>query len=101
MLAKWEKKEYNKLEDTDYKMEEYVRVPKDEYERLKAYKELVESNFEIIEVSDLSAKRFIVERSIEAQSFKDKLDKIKSYLSMFDSDSDFKIDILQIIESDY
>jgi predicted nucleic acid-binding Zn-ribbon protein len=31
----WTPKEYNKLEDTDYKMEEYVRVPKDEYERLK------------------------------------------------------------------
>jgi chromosome segregation ATPase len=35
MLAKFEPKEYNKLEDTDYKMEEYVRVPKDEYDKLK------------------------------------------------------------------
>jgi hypothetical protein len=31
MLAKFEPKEYNKLEDTDYKMEEYVRVPKEKY----------------------------------------------------------------------
>jgi endonuclease III len=30
----WTPKEYNKLEDTDYKMEEYVRVPKDEYDEL-------------------------------------------------------------------
>jgi hypothetical protein len=43
MLAKFEPKEYNKLEDTDYKMEEYVRVPKDEYERLKQIKEGIET----------------------------------------------------------
>jgi hypothetical protein len=37
----------------------------------------------------------------QLQAYKDKedklRDKIKSYLSMFDSDSDFKIDILQIL----
>jgi hypothetical protein len=43
MLAKWEKKEYNKLEDTDYKMEEYVRVPKDEYDELKQIKKGIET----------------------------------------------------------
>jgi hypothetical protein len=37
----WKPKEYNKLEDTDYKMEEYVRVPKDEYERLVNIKQFI------------------------------------------------------------
>jgi hypothetical protein len=47
---------------------------------LQAYKKLVEENFEIIETSDLKTKSFIVAKSLEAQKFKDKEDKLREYI---------------------
>ena len=43
MQNDWQTKEYNKLADTDYKMEEYIRVRKDEYDELKADLEMFEN----------------------------------------------------------
>jgi len=62
----FKQKEYNKLADTDYKMEEYVRLPKEEYEELK-------NNINLI------AKKHdkLLLNNIELQ---DKLDKIKEYI---------------------
>jgi hypothetical protein len=95
MQNDWQPKEYNKLADTDYKMEEYVRVPKEEYERL-----LANNNKTSI------AERAVAKHDKQVRKLNNKLDKIKEYcgrqLNVLTSETRCKIgyDILQIIESE-
>jgi hypothetical protein len=98
MQNDWQPKEYNKLADTDYKMEEYVRVPKEEYERL-----LLNDNKSSI------AERAVAKHDKQVRTLQSKLDKIKEYVSNCTEEEygadyfilkDYFKDILSIIESE-
>jgi hypothetical protein len=88
MLAKFEPKEYNKLEDTDYKMEEYVRVPKGEYEELKENRQgikTLERHKKLLQsLNDYQASQ-IVKLEQQLQAYKDKEDKLRDYMSNIDN----------------